>query len=169
MTTYKDNGFYRGLFLFALYGRRWNEIRTLQWSDIDFKILTYTIRANNNKIGQDQSYQLPQPILDALNEIKDDKKGLVFKSPITGKELYPPKKQLSIIKEVSEISELTMHYFRHILVTAMGKMGTASTVLSASLGHTNLQTVNDFYLSANHIKGSQVANDTIEQITHQNI
>jgi len=168
MTTYEDNGFYRGLFLFALYGRRWNEIRTLHWSDIDFTNQTYTIRAENNKIGQDQSYQLPQPIIDALNEIKDSRNGLVFKSPVTGKELYPPKKQLSIVRENSGIPELTMHYFRHILVTAMGEMGTASTVLSASLGHTNLQTVNDFYLSANHIKGSQVANNAIEQITHQN-
>jgi integrase len=61
-----------------------------------------------------------------------------------------------------------MHYFRHILVSAMGEIGTATTVLSASLGHTNLATVNDFYLSANHTKGSRVANDAIELITQKN-
>jgi hypothetical protein len=57
-----------------------------------------------------------------------------------------------------------MHYFRHILVSAMGEMGVAGTVLSASLGHTNLDTVNQFYLSANHLKGSQTANKSIEGI-----
>lgn len=163
---YQDNPFYRCLFLFALYGRRWNEIRTLEWADVDFLNNTYTIRAENNKINEDQTYDLPEPIFYTINEIKDDHIGLVFKSPKTLKELYSPKKQLERIKQIADIPELTMHYFRHILVSAMGEMGTATTVLSASLGHTNLQTVNDYYLSANHTKGSQEANKTIEGIVN---
>ena len=141
----------------------------VKWSDIDMigKNKIYTIRAENNKINEDQSYELPLPILNALSDIKDDRKGLVFKSPVTGKELYPPKKQLTKVRELSGIEELTMHYFRHILVTAMGEIGTASTILSASLGHTNLETVTQFYLSANHTKGSQDANKAIEQITQK--
>lgn len=47
----------------------------------------------------------------------------------------------------------------------MGENGVAGTILSASLGHTNLQTVNNFYLSANHKKSSHIANKTIENIT----
>ncbi len=47
----------------------------------------------------------------------------------------------------------------------MGEMGTATTILSASLGHTNLDTVNNFYLSANHTKASSEANDIIKTIT----
>ena len=163
---YENNGFYRALFLFALYGRRWNEIRTLQWSDINLLESKYTIRAINNKIGEDQTYELPEPIREAIIDIKDNNIGLVFKSPVTREELYSPKKQLAHIKELSGIEELTMHYFRHILVSAMGEMGTATTILSASLGHTNLNTVNQFYLSANHTKASSVANKTIEGITN---
>lgn len=161
---YEDNPFYRALFLFALYGRRWNEIRTLQWSDIDLIDNRYTIRAENNKISENQTYDLPDPIKTSLLQINDDQKGLVFKSPVTRKELYVPKKQLEKIRNLSNIPELTMHYFRHILVSAMGEMGTAATVLSASLGHTNLKTVNDFYLSANHTKGSEAANKMIGSI-----
>ena len=167
LELYSDDGFYQALFLFALYGRRWNEIRTLKWSDIDFLSGTYTIRAENNKINDDQTYELAAPIIVALQEIKDTKLGLVFKSPVTGKELYSPKKQLAHVREKSEIPQLTMHYFRHILVSAMGEAGTATTVLSASLGHTNLHTVNNFYLSANHTKASSVANTAIEKITHK--
>lgn len=165
MTTYADEPFYRALFLFALYGRRWNEIRTLQWSDINFLTSRYTIRAENNKIGQNQTYELSAPIAEALSCMKDDRSGLVFKSPVTGEELYPPKKQLAKIKDTAKIPELTMHYFRHILVSAMGEAGTATTILSASLGHTNLDTVNNFYLSANHTKASQEANKAIEVLT----
>ena len=60
--------------------------------------------------------------------------------------------------------KFTMHYFRHILVSAMGEMGTANTILSASLGHTNLNTVNDYYLSANHTKASAEANKTLDKL-----
>ena len=165
MTLYRDDAFYRALFLFALYGRRWNEIRTLQWRDIDFLDNTYTVRAENNKVGRDQTYELSAPIAEALSQIRDAQGGLVFKSPRTGRELFSPKKQLEKVKEAAGIPELTMHYFRHILVSAMGEAGTASTILSASLGHTNLDTVNNFYLSANHTKASKVANEMIGALT----
>ena len=169
VTIYADEPFYRALFLFALYGRRWNEIRTLQWGDVNFLISRYTIRAENNKIGQNQTYELSATIAEALSHIEDEHNGLVFKSPVTGAELYPPKKQLAKIKDTANIPELTMHYFRHILVSAMGEAGTATTILSASLGHTNLDTVNNFYLSANHTKASQEANKTIDTLVSNKI
>ena len=169
MTIYADEPFYRALFLFALYGRRWNEIRTLEWSDVNFLTSRYTIRAENNKIGQNQTYELSAPIAEALTHIKDEHSGLVFKSPVTGAELYPPKKQLAKLKTSAGIENLTMHYFRHILVSAMGEAGTATTILSASLGHTNLDTVNNFYLSANHTKASQEANKTIDTLVSNKI
>jgi len=165
MHLYYDNPLYRALFLFALYGRRWGEIKTLEWRDINFSKHVYTIREENNKIYEEQFFELPQPIEEALLQILDNKKGLVFKSPITGGILVTPKKQLTKIKELADIPELTMHYFRHILVSAMGEVGTASTILSASLGHTNLNTVNQFYLSANHEKASQITNQTVQEIT----
>lgn len=166
---YKDNPFYLTLFLFLFFGRRWNEVRTLKWSDIDFSKNTYTIRAENNKIGQDQTYDIPSPINEALNKISDEKNSLVFKSPVTQKELHPPKVQLAKIKKKSGIGNLTLHYFRHILVSALGEMGTAGTILSASLGHTNLSTVDNFYRTANHTKASVEANKNIITLISKNI
>lgn len=161
---YHTDPFYQALFLFLLFGRRWNEVRTLKWSDVDLLENKYTIRAENNKIGENQTYDLTIYIKKALEQIEDNNEGLIFKSPVTNNELYPPKVQLTKIKTLSNIEELTLHYFRHIFVSAMGEMGTATTVLSASLGHTNLQTVNDFYLSANHEKSSKQANDIIVKL-----
>jgi len=123
MEVYDNEAFYRGLFLFALYGRRWNEIATLEWRDIDLLNNTYTVKAENNKIGEEQTYDLPPVILEAINQITDEKVGLVFKSPVTGKKLYSPKKQLAKLRDFVDIPELTMHYFRHILVSAMGRDG----------------------------------------------
>lgn len=165
---YKDNPFYLTLFLFLYYGRRWNEVRTLEWSDINFEHNIYTVRAENNKIGQDQSYDIPLPIRNSIIKIPDNRIGLIFKSPITGKELHPPKMQLSKIKQSSKVEQLTLHYFRHILVSALGEMGTAGTILSASLGHTNLSTVDDFYRTANHTKASIEANEAIVKLLQGN-
>ena len=161
---YQKDPFYRALFLFALYGRRWNEIRTLHWQEVDFSQNTYTILAKYNKLGIDQHYDLPSLIKAALIDIQDNHEGLIFKSPITQKELYSPKRQLERIRKATGIEKLTMHYFRHILVSAMGEHGIATTILSASLGHTNLDTVNNFYLTVNHKAASKTANLEIEKL-----
>jgi len=162
-TLYKDNPFYRALFLFALFGRRWNEIRTLDWRDIDFKKSQYTIREENSKIKKQKTFILPNDTKEALSHFRA-KEGLVFKSPITGRELSLPKVQVKKIKETSGIQELTLHYFRHIMATALSDVGMVGTVLSASLGHDNMQTVDNHYRTANSLKGSKEATKAIEQI-----
>ncbi len=160
---YKDDSFYRALFLFALFGRRWNEIRTLEWSDIDFEKGEYTVRAENSKIDEDKTFVLPNDVAEALSHFRDSK-GLVFRSPKTGRELSTPKKQIEKLREASGIAELTLHYFRHIMATALGESGMVNTVLSASLGHNNAQTVDSYYRTPNHLKGSQEATQAIEHI-----
>ena len=161
LTRYKDDAFYRALFLFALNGRRWGEIKSLHWESIDFEDNTYTVEAEYNKIGEDQVYSLPLDIRTALEEMLSDKKGLVFKSPRTGKMLDSPRKQLAKIKADTGIEALTMHYFRHILVTTLGEHGMAATSLSAALGHTRSETVDAHYRTINHLKGSQ---DAVEHL-----
>ena len=166
-TLYADNAFYRALFLFALYGRRWNEIRTLRWKDITLEENTYTIRGEVNKVDQNQTYTLPEPIRFALLDMKENHQGLVFKSPKTGNALHSPRKQLDKIKEMANIPELTMHLFRHILVTALGESEITSSVLSASLGHTNEATVKKHYQTINHTKESERANNAVQGLLNE--
>lgn len=164
MNLYADEPLYRALFLFALDGRRLNEILSLDWKDINLSARSYTIVAENNKIGENQTYFLPDFISKALMEIEDDKKGLVFKSPKTGNKLTSPKRQLSRLQVEANMPELTMHYFRHIRVTMGGELGLSAIVLSASLGHNNVKTVDDFYRTSNHLLASQQMNQVIEGV-----
>jgi site-specific recombinase XerC len=164
MNLYADEPLYRALFLFALDGRRLNEILTLDWKDIDLSSRSYTIAAENNKIGENQTYFLPDFISKALVEIEDDQKGLVFKSPKTGNKLTSPKRQLSRLQIEANMPELTMHYFRHIRVTMGGELGLSAIVLSASLGHNNVKTVDDFYRTSNHLLASKQMNQVIEGV-----
>ena len=162
---YKDDPFYRALFLLALQGRRWKEIATLEWTSIDFAKGIYTIEAAVNKIGIEQEYFIPHDVKRALLErYTPGQRGLVFPSPKTGRVLSPPRKQLKHIIDESGVEQLTMHYFRHILSTALAETGMAPTVLSASLGHSRTDTVDMFYKSPNHLRGSKDANDQISNI-----
>ncbi|MBW6489421.1 tyrosine-type recombinase/integrase [Sulfurimonas sp.] len=163
-TRYQNDPFYRALFLFAFHGRRWGEIKTLHWESVDFQAGKYTIEAQYNKIGEDQEYFLPADIQIAFEEICLDKTGLVFKSPKTKQIMDSPRRQLSKLKDDTGIQELTMHYFRHLLATALSEYGAAAPVMSAALGHTRSDTVDLYYRSANHLKGSQDAITQLEKI-----
>lgn len=165
MELYKDEPFYRALFLFALFGRRWNEIRTLEWQHINFDENSYTIIAEHNKIGIDQYYDIPLVLREALLDIQDTDNSIVFASPLTGKELSSPRWQLDRIKKATGIEKLTMHYFRHILVSALGSAGVPAQVLSASLGHQHSGTVTSYYQTVDHLSHSQSANEGVLELT----
>lgn len=163
ITLYKDDPFYRALFLFSLFGRRWGEVKRLTWSDIDFTNNEYTIREETAKIDEEKTFALPNDIAEALSHLRDTE-GLVFRSPKTGRELSIPKRQVQRIREASGVEELTLHYFRHIMATALGESGMVNTVLSASLGHNNTQTADLYYRTPNHLKASEEATQAIEHI-----
>ena len=159
-TMYADDSFYKALFMFALYGRRLNEILTLEWHDINTLNGTYTIREENSKTIE-QTFDLPPVIAEALADMPVNREGLIFASPKTGKKLSPPKRQLEKLKLASGVDDLTFHKFRHIMVSAMSESGIVSSVLSASLGHANSLTTEKHYITQNHVKASKEANKAI--------
>jgi len=164
MTLYRDNPVYRAFFLFALNGRRLKEIRTLKWEHVNLEENYYIVSAENSKVAKDQKFILWGPIKDALLEISD-KEGYIFKSyKDPSKPIQNISKQLEKVKEHSGISELTMHYFRHILATALGENGLGETTLAAVLGHSNISTTSRFYLTLNGFKSSAVASSTMNNI-----
>ncbi|HIP19752.1 MAG TPA: hypothetical protein EYG70_01355 [Sulfurimonas sp.] len=152
-TYYHDNPYYRALFLFGFTGRRKSEILTLKWENIDFTHKYYWIE--DTKTDDQQKYQLPSYVIEPLQAIKDDRKGLVFKSPITGKKIVNIDRQMRQLKKFLEIDTLTMHYMRNILVSMLAEQGIEAITLSGILGHKDPNTINK-YLSINHHKSSQI-------------
>ncbi len=164
MIRYADIPYYRAMFLLALYGRRWNEIRTLEKQDIDYLANTYTVRAENSKTKKEITYNLPGVIAAAIMELNPDT-DLIFANPSTGKKPWTPKKQLQHLKDDTGIDALTMHYFRHIVSSTLTSLGGDMTAAMAALGHSSSKTTETHYITLDQKKNSNKANSLLEDIT----
>jgi len=158
---YHDNPYYRALFLFGFTGRRKGEILNLKWENIDFIHNYYWIE--DTKTDDQQKYELPAYLIKPLQEIKDDRKGLVFKSPITGKKIVNIDRQMRQLKKFLGMDTLSMHYMRNILVSALAEQQLEAITLSGILGHKDSNTINK-YLSINYYKSSQIGLNKVNDI-----
>ncbi|QOY51138.1 tyrosine-type recombinase/integrase [Candidatus Sulfurimonas baltica] len=130
---------YKVLFMFLLRGRRSNEIRTLCFEDIDFENKLYTVRDENNKTRKNLTYMLDAELIEHL-EIIREKKGLIFKSPVTGEKLtaIPKKMWARIQKEVG--IKMRIHDFRHLLGFTLVNNNVPLESISRALGHSKITT-----------------------------
>ena len=158
---YKDEPFFKALFLFGFTGRRKSEILNLKWENLDLGGDYYWIEDTKN--GEKQRYPLPAMVKVALLEIKDTHKGLVFKSPITGKAIVNIDRQMRKLREHIGIDNLTLHYMRNILVSALAEQSTEAVTLSGILGHKDINTINK-YLSNSTMKSGLKGLETIDNI-----
>jgi len=95
--TYQDEPFYQAFFLFCFTGRRVGEVINLKWENVDFTNNYYWIEDTKN--NDKQKYPLPIKIKEELEKIQDSKRGLVFKSPTTGKQIKNYDRQVRQIKK----------------------------------------------------------------------
>ena len=158
---FANDPFYKALFLFGLFGRRRSEILNLKWENIDLRNGYYWIEDTKN--NEQQKYVLPKLILKELLQIPDDKKGLVFKSPVTGGQIKDIRRQTLKIRKKTNIENFSMHYLRNVLVSALAEQGTDATVLSSVLGHKSSQII-DQYLTLSYYKSSEKAINILNDI-----
>ena len=159
-TYYKDEPFYKALFLFGFTGRRKSEILNLKWENIDFENNYYWITDTKN--DDNQKYPLFPMIKEILLQFKDNK-GLVFQSPISGGVIKNIDRQMRQLKKHTGISNLSLHYMRNILVSMLAEQHTEAIVMSGILGHKDVNTINK-YLSINHFKSGADGLRTIDTV-----
>lgn len=163
ISEFGDNPFYKAIFLFAMQGRRKNEILSLKWEDIDMKNNAYVLRKTKN--NEEQKIFLPENIKKELLAFKDDSWEYVFTNPETGTHIQDIRRQVHKIKKRLNEPSFGLHYLRNIIVSAMGEQGIESIYLSGALGHNNPHTIMQ-YLTLNYLKSSEIASKTIEDITN---
>lgn len=133
-----DN-YYRVMFMFLLRGRRSNEVRSLTWEDINLENKSYIIRDYNNKTRKNDIYLLDDELIEHLKIIKE-KKGLLFKSPRTGKKYTAiPKRLWKRIQDKLGI-KMRIHDFRHLLGFTLVNNNVPLESISKALGHSKITT-----------------------------
>lgn len=161
--TFKDDIYLQALFMFALQGRRKSEILTLKWDNIDFDTKTYTLE--NTKNGEEQTFILPDNIESLLLAMNTNKEHYVFESPTDPyQHIQNIQTHVNKLKKALNMPQFGIHYLRNVVVSAMAEQGVNNTFLSGALGHSDLNTVKK-YLSIPYKKGSEVANQTIINLT----
>lgn len=159
---FKDQPYYKALFLFGLTGRRKNEILNIKWSDISLEKNYYVL--NDPKADAQQKFLLPLYIKKELLSISDNKRGYVFKSPVKkGQPIKNIDGQVSKIRKYVDVDQFSLHYMRHILVSALFDRGAQQSTLTAVLGHTDIHSINR-YVSVNNLEGGKIANPMISEM-----
>jgi len=130
------NPHHRALFLFGFYGRRLNEVTSLQWSDINFNDNSYIVRGSNSKVNTDMKFTLPVDIREALLEFTSSN-GNVFHIKHV-KDHYPK------VRLLSGIDDFSFHWMRNLAVSALSAMGASLGDLTALLGHNDSGTLKKY-------------------------
>jgi len=131
---------YRLMFIFLLRGRRSNEVRSLCWEDLDLKNKIYTIQDKNSKTRYQQTYMLDEEIIEHL-ELLPIEKGLIFKSNVTDKKMASiPKALWKRIKSNTDIENMRIHDFRHLLGFTLVNNNVPLESIQRALGHKQITT-----------------------------
>ncbi len=118
---------YRNFFIWLMHGRRFGEVASLEYSDIDFDEGTYTIRKENNKARVPMTYKLTQWQLDTLHT---GGSGLVFPSVNSS-----TSRMNSGTLQAHYSLNCTMHDMRHILGNELINNNVGIQVIGKILGH----------------------------------
>lgn len=154
---------YRGIMLFLYFGRRLNEVLTLQWSNIDFEQKIYTIEDKYSKIRRRQEYPLLKPLEEFLKDFKGLKKGYIFKGEktpnVTANTFRRHWKQ--VIKNAG-IENMRIHDTRHLLGNTLVNRGESLENIGKLLGHSSVS-VTKRYAKTTLNTVDRLLNDYIKQ------
>lgn len=144
-----EHPIYSTIFTFILYGRRIDEVLTLDWELLDIENKTYTILAEFNKARIDMEYILPDRIIEKLKKMGVKKKGYVFSAINNEKKMmnYGTLREhwlkhrivvgkFKLNKRIVAAKKFRMHDIRHIIGGYLVNQGVSRDVIGVVLGHT---------------------------------
>ena len=129
---------YREIFTFLLHGRRKEEVLSLTWDMIDLEKRVYQIGFEINKAKKNMSYEITDRLYEILLN-KDEKKGYIFKSNVTGEKVKNLRWAWKRILEVANIDKpMRIHDLRHLIgEISLNETDNSMEVVSAILGHSS--------------------------------
>ncbi len=157
----------RLFYLFALHGRRFSEITSMQYKQIDLSKKTYYIPAQKNKSKKNLIFGmneiLYQNLVTKFSTSLFTEDDLLFKSKITGKKIVDIRKSFKSLKLKAGITKpFRFHDFRHLIGTFGIENGLPIEKISHTLGHSSIA-VTQRYITPK----PKTSKETIEKILNK--
>ena len=150
----------REIFMFLMHGRRFNEVITLEWKDVDFQNATYTVKALNNKARIDMTYHLSKRLLDSLNSLGVKENGFVFTQINNQGKHYSDRTMRNHWKQ-----PIVMHQIRNCIgMYLQNELEYGIDIVEAILGHKQNKKVTNRYAKINYTTIGKVVDEMLDDI-----
>ena len=120
-----------------LTGARKMNVLQMRWEQINFNQKIWTIPKTKN--GEEHTIPLLQPVIDILNERKNNGEW-IFPSKSTAGHLVDPKKAWANLLKRAEIKNLRLHDLRRSLGSWQAATGASLSIIGKTLAHKNVST-----------------------------
>lgn len=147
-----------------MHSRRFNEVITLRWEDIDFKNSIYTIRGLNNKARIDMTYHLSKRLLNALNYLDVKENGFLFTQVKNKNQHYSDRTMRNHWKQ-----PIVMHQIRNCIgMYLQNELEYGIDIVEAILGHKQNKKVTNRYAKINYTTIGRIVDEMLDDIFDEN-
>lgn len=162
-----ENPIYRLIFIFALHGRRKNEILKMQWYQVDLALKNYSIPAQKNKSRKHDVHEMTPLLYGELvhyykSQIEEKGKLLskdyLFVNPDTNLYFKDIRRPFKRLRELAGIDNMRFHDFRHILGTESIRKKIPIEHISQALGHSSIEVTQRYITKDSKISNQVVSN-----------
>ena len=130
---------YRGIMLFLYYGRRLNEVLTLDWRSIHGDKNIYVVEAIYAKNTRRTEYPLPQAIIEFLKVYRIKKSGFMFPGEKTKHVTESTfRRHWDKVVDRAGIEKMRIHDTRHALGNTFVNRGESLENIGKVLGHSSV-------------------------------
>ena len=151
----------REIYMFLMHGRRFGEVVTLKWSDINFEKKIYTIRAENNKARINMTYHLSKRLIESLKSIGIKKKGYIFTQINDKNKPYSE----GTIRNHWKNKPIVLHQIRNCIATYLkNEIGVGNDIVGQILGHKQNKTITDRYGKINYYTTGKYVDQMLDEI-----
>lgn len=153
----------REIFMFLMHGRRFGEVITLAWKDIDFTNRTYTIRGLNNKARVDMTYHLSDRLVTCLDSLGVRESGYVFTQVKNTNKHYSDRTMRNHWKQ-----PIVMHQIRNCIgMYLQNELEYGIDIVEAILGHKQNKKVTNRYAKINYTTIGRIVDEMLDDIFNE--
>lgn len=137
--------------LLSLVFVRTGELRTLEWSDVNFEKKIIEIPSDRMKMNHPHIVPLSRQAIEILEELKDFGKQYIFQQQNNPRKPMSENTILFALYRMGYHKRMTGHGFRHVASTQLNEMGYRADLIEKQLAHGDRDKIRAIYNKAKYL------------------